>query len=183
MTPGERKQLLDSYGNAPVILRAALRSFPKQMWRYRSAPGRWSIHEYVLYLADSEAVEYICCRRFVAEPRSPALTIDTSAWAEMLGYFHQNTREALRIITGLRRSTHRLLATLRESLWHTSFDHSLHGKINMEIWLEIQERRIPAQIDRMKENYRGWLKLNPPSKSPSNRRPQKKAGPMSAGTC
>jgi hypothetical protein len=180
MTPGERKRLLDSYGNAPVILSSVLRGFPKKMWLYKAAPDRWSIHEYVLHLADSEAIEYVCCRRFIAEPSLSALSFDASAWASRLGYFHQNTREALQIITGLRRSTHRLLIGLRESLWHTAFDHSRHGKINMETWLEIQERHIPDHLDQMKENYRGWLKLNPPRRPPSN---QHETRPIAAVSC
>jgi hypothetical protein len=170
MTPAERKRLLDSYGNAPVILYSVLRGFPKKMWLYRAAPDRWSIHEHVLHLADNEAIEYICSRRFIAEPGLPALSFDPSAWASRLGYFHQNTREALQIITGLRRSTHRLLMSLRESLWHTAFDHSRHGKINMETWLEIQERHVPEHLGQMRESYRDWLKLNPPRKSPSSSR-------------
>lgn len=180
MTPGERKQLLYSYGNAPVILYAALRGFPKKMWLYKSSPDRWSIHEYVLHLADSEAIEYLRCRRFIAEPDSPGLTFDASAWAGRLGYFHQNSREALQIITGLRRSTHRLLTALPESLWHTTFEHLRHGKINLERWVEIQERHIPDHIDQMMENYRGWLKVNPPRKSPSNRQ---EAVPVSSMHC
>ncbi len=180
MTPGERKRLLDSYGNAPVILSSVLRGFPKKMWLYKAAPDRWSIHEYVLHLADSEAIEYVCCRRFIAEPGLSPLSFDASAWASRLGYFHQNTREALQITAGLRRSTHRLLISLRESLWHTAFDHSRHGKINMETWLEIQERHIPDHLDQMKEHYRGWLKLNPPRRSPSN---QRETRPIAAVSC
>ena len=137
----------------------------------------------MLYLADSEAVEYICCRRFDAEPRSPALTIDTSAWAEMLGYFHQ--------IRGKPCESSQVFDALRTAFWQLCgnrcrIHHSIIRFTAKSIWrygLQIQERRIPAQIDRMKENYRGWLKLNPPSKSPSNHHPEKKAGPMSAGTC
>lgn len=176
MTLGERKRLLDSYGNAPVILCSALRGFPKKMWLYKPSPDRWSIHECLLHFADSEANEYVCLRRFVVEPGSPALTFDASAWASRLGYFHQNTREALQIFAGLRRLTHRLLTSLPESLWHTAFDYSRYGNISLERWLEIQNHHIPDHVDEMQENYRGWLKLNPPRKSPSIR---SEARPMS----
>ncbi len=180
MTPGERKHILDSYGNAAAILRSALQGFPKKMWIYKASPDCWSIHECVLHLADSEANEYVWCRRFVVEPGSPGLTFDASTWANRLGYFHQNTREALQIFVGLRRLTHCLLTTLREHLWHTAFDYSRYGKISLERWLEIQERHIPDHIEEMKESYRRWLELNPPRKCPSVRG---EARPMSDIPC
>ena len=33
-------------------------------------PDRWSIHEIILHLADSEATCYVRCRHFIAEPGS-----------------------------------------------------------------------------------------------------------------
>jgi len=37
------------------------------MWQYRPAPDRWTIHEIVVHIADSEANSYIRCRRCLAE--------------------------------------------------------------------------------------------------------------------
>jgi hypothetical protein len=164
MTPAERKRLLDSFGSAPILLGGALRTFPKKMWLHKPAPDRWSIHDHIIHLADREAMEYVFCRRLVAEPEKPTLRFDVSAWATGLGYFHQSTRDALRIITSLRCSTHRLLMTLRESFWHSVFEYSHHGRIDLASWLEVQQQHIPKHVEQMKQNYRDWLKRNPPRK-------------------
>ncbi|MFY9527367.1 MAG: DinB family protein [Candidatus Acidiferrales bacterium] len=167
MTREERRQKLESFGRAPAVLTAALRQYPRKMWLYKPAPDRWSIHEIILHLADSEANSYIRCRRMIAEPGSPVLSYDPAVWAGTLGYFHQSTKEAIEIIRRLRRMTYALLKAVPETVWSHTVDHPRDGKLSLEKWLEIQERHIPHHIAQMKLNYEAWLKLHPPRKSPS----------------
>lgn len=169
MTPCDRNRLLESYGSAPALLCGALRTCPKKMWLYKSAADRWSIHDHLIHLADCEAIEYVACRRLVAEPDKPSLTFGASKWVAGLGYFHQSAHEAFRMIGSLRRSTHRLLATLHEASWHCVFEYPHYGRIELTEWLEIQERHIPHHIKQIKETHQQWLKCDPPGKSPSSR--------------
>ena len=55
MTRDERRKMLESFGRAPALLSGVLRQLPKKMWLYKPSPERWSIHEIILHLADSEA--------------------------------------------------------------------------------------------------------------------------------
>jgi hypothetical protein len=165
-----RRQQLESFGRAPALLSAALRQFPKKMWLHKPSPDRWSIHEIILHLADSEASAYIRCRRFIAEPESPILNFDPARWAGTLGYFHQSTREALEIIRRLRKATHQLLVALPESVWDQTVSHPTDGRVSLADWIEIQERHIPHHIDQMKQNYDTWLKTHPPRKPASTSR-------------
>ncbi|MGA6953791.1 MAG: DinB family protein, partial [Candidatus Acidiferrales bacterium] len=95
MKRDDRRQKVESFGRAPALLSSALRQFPKKMWLYKPSTERWSIHEIILHLADSEASAYLHCRRFIAEPGSQVPEFDAARWASSLGYFHQSTREAL----------------------------------------------------------------------------------------
>src|SRR5271169_3614606 len=114
MNRDERRQMLESFGRSPALLTAALRMFPKKMWLFKPAAERWSIHEIILHLADSEASSYVRCRHLIAEPGAPILKFDAGRWAGTLGYFHQSTREALELIRRLRRMTHHLLSAVPE---------------------------------------------------------------------
>lgn len=167
MTRGERRQRIESFGRSPSLLAAALRHFPKKMWAYKPAPDRWSIHEIILHLADSEANAYIRCRRLIAEPGKPVLTYDPGAWAGSLGYFYQSTKEALEVIRRLRKMTHQLLVHLPESVWCNTVEHPEKGALNLEQWLEMQERHIPRHLEQMRQNYEEWVKTHPPRKSAS----------------
>jgi hypothetical protein len=162
-----RRQQLESFGRGPALLSAALRQFPKKMWLHKPSPDRWSIHEIILHLADSEASAYIRCRRCIAEPESPVLKFDPARWAGTLGYFHQSTREALEIIRRLRKATYQLLVTLPESVWEHTVNHPTDGRLSLAGWMEIQERHIPHHIDQMKQNYDAWFKTHPPRKPSS----------------
>src|ERR1700680_649555 len=146
MTRENRKQKIESFGRAPAILAAALREFPKKMWLYKPEPGRWSIHEIILHLADSEANGYIRCRRLIAEPGQPVLEYDAQRWAGSLGYFYQSTKEALELIRRLRRMTYQLLLALPESVWMNNVEHPLEGQISLDHWLALQAPPIPAHL-------------------------------------
>jgi len=164
-----RQILLDSFGHAPRQLVGALRQFPKKMWLYKPSSERWSIHEIILHLADSEAHSYICCRRFIAEPGSAVFRIDGVRWAGSLGYFHQSTREALEIVRRLRRMTHQLLISVPEAVWLQTVEHPREGRISLERWLDRQAQHIPHHVEQMRANFELWLRTHPPRR-PATRR-------------
>src|SRR6202167_3390490 len=92
MTQDERRKMLESFGRAPALLSAVLRQLPKKMWLYKPSAERWSIHEIILHLADSEASSYMRCRHLIAEPGLEVAEFDPACWAGNLGHFHQSTR-------------------------------------------------------------------------------------------
>jgi DinB superfamily len=163
----DRQGILESFGRAPLMLAAALRQFPKKMWLFKPSRNRWSIHEIILHLADSEATAYILCRGYIADPGSSALEFDAARWAGSLGYFYQSTREAIEVIPRLRKMTYQLLLTVPEPVWSNTIEHPRHGALNLEKWVHLQERHIPHHLAQMRENYDTWLKLNPPRKPAS----------------
>jgi hypothetical protein len=167
MTRDERRRILESFGHAPSLLSAALRQFPRKMWLYKPSADRWSIHEIILHLADSEANSYVRCRRFIAEPGCAVFKIDAARWAGSLGYFHQSTREAIEVIRRLRKMTHQLLITLSESVWLHTLEHPRDGRITLEQWVLLQERHIPHHLEQMKSNHELWARMHPPRKTPA----------------
>ena len=64
----ERKRKIESYGKAYQKLILAIKRFPKEMWQFRPGEDRWTIHEIIVHLTDSEVNSYVRCRRFIAEP-------------------------------------------------------------------------------------------------------------------
>ncbi|HUO33892.1 MAG TPA: DinB family protein [Candidatus Acidoferrum sp.] len=164
MFQSERSEMLESFSRGPALLSSGLRRFPKKMWLYKPAPDRWSIHELILHLADSEATAYIRCRGFIAQPGHQILDIDPTRWAGSLGYYYQSSREALEIIPRLRRMTCRLLANLSSVVWSAEVQHPKLGSMTLERWVGLQERHIPHHLRQMSQNFEEWAKTHPPRK-------------------
>ena len=67
-TSVERKTLIDNYAAAHSHLMDALATLPKEMWKYKPSPERWSIHEILVHIADAEMSSAIRLRTFLAMP-------------------------------------------------------------------------------------------------------------------
>lgn len=176
MTRDENRQKLESFARGPALLSKELRGFPKKMWLYRSSAHRWSIHEIIHHLADSEASGYVQCRSLIAEPGRKALHLDPSRWADSLGYFHQSSHEALELLRRLRKTTYQLLVNLHEAAWSYSVRNPDGTQTNLGDWLDQQERHIPHHLEQMRQNYEEWLKMNPRVKFERHNIPEQNNG-------
>jgi uncharacterized damage-inducible protein DinB len=156
MTGAERKQKIESYGQAPELLEEALKQFPKEMWQFKPAADRWSIHEILVHLADAEVNGYIRARRFVAEPGQSVMAYDQDVWARKLNYHDQSADDALQIFCLLRKSTYNLLRALPDAAWTHTIQHPEYGTMTFDRWLELYERHTPNHIAQMQKNFDAW---------------------------
>jgi len=152
----ERLQKIESYGQAYDKLVAALPRFPREMWQYRPSSDRWTIHEIIVHIADSEANSYARCRRFIAEPGSTVMAYDEMAWAQRLNYHAQSPEAAIELFRQLRAGSFELIKTLPEETWTNTIIHPESGVMTMDEWLDIYDRHIPDHIAQMQEVYAAW---------------------------
>ena len=170
MTPAERRQQIALYGDAYRLLTEALDGFPRAMWQFRPAPDRWTIHEIVVHIADSEANSYIRCRKFIAEPGSTVLGYDEMGWATALHYHDQNPDDALALFKWLRHHTYTLIQTLDDAVWAQGGNHTENGPMTLDDWLAVYARHIPDHIAQMQAVYADWLAQSPGAADSSPRR-------------
>ncbi|MEP7288269.1 MAG: DinB family protein [Chloroflexota bacterium] len=157
MSKHNRQQQLDLYGNAYTLLTQALAGFPKEMWSFRPTPDRWTIHEIVVHIADSEANGYIRLRKLIAEPGTQVAAYDEPKWASALHYSDQNPEDALALFKLLRQTSYQLVQSLPESTWAHTVEHSEAGTITLDDWLDTYADHIMAHIRQMQENYELWM--------------------------
>lgn len=156
MTAAERKVKIDSYGAAYSLVKNALAEFPRSMWQYKPAPDRWSIHEILVHLADSEVNSYIRCRCFVAEPGKTIMAYDQNLWTERLNYHKQNPDAALDLFRVLRQMSFDLLRSIPEDAWKNTVMHPESGVMTFERWLDIYEMHARNHVGQMRRNYEAW---------------------------
>ena len=157
MTKDERSHLIESYGKAYDTLVNALKEFPEEMWQWKPSPEKWSIHEIIVHITDSEANSYVRCRRFIAEPGSGVYGYDQDKWAIDLKYHNQSIEDNLQLFKWLRKLSYDLVKTVDDKTWGTAtINHSENGIMKFEEWLKIYEEHIPVHIRQMKKNLEAW---------------------------
>ena len=158
MSSNARKQRIETYGTAHQTFVAALERFPREMWHFRPASDQWTIHEIIVHIADSEAIGYVRCRRFLAEPGSSILGYDESTWARELVYDGQSTDDALELFKWLRHNSYALIRDLPESAWSNTAVHSESGSMTLDDWFDLYARHIPDHIEQMQGIFEAWLR-------------------------
>jgi DinB family protein len=157
MTPAERKEKIEAYGKGPDLLEEALKQFPRNMWQWKPAANRWSIHEILVHLADSESNAYLRARRFLAEPGQPVMAYDQDVWAQKLDYHSQSPDDAVALVRLVRKMTYAIIRDLPDDVWTRTAKHPEHSNYTFERWLEIYSGHIPGHISQMKKNHTSWL--------------------------
>ena len=157
MIPEARRQKIDSYGRAADQLDEALNQFPRHMWQYKPGPDRWSIHEIILHITDSEVNSYVRCRCFLAEPGKTIMAYDENRWAVSLRYHDQSTTAAIELFRLLRQMSYRLIETLPHDVWSETINHPESGRMTLDDWLTIYSNHVPEHIRQMQATYDAWV--------------------------
>lgn len=139
MDKAERERLIESYGQVYNKIRTAIAEYPREMWQWRPPSGKWTIHENLVHLADSEVNSYTRCRRFIAEPGSPVLGYDQEIWTKALDYHQQDVDDALELFRLLRKKSYDLIKNLPDEVWKNTIEHSENGTMTFEDWLRSYE--------------------------------------------
>ena len=153
-----RKERIESYSKAYDKLVEALTEFPKEMWQYKPSPNKWSIHEIIIHITDSEANSFCRARKFICEPGSAVMAYEQDLWAVKLNYHLQSTDEALELFKILRRNTYNLIKNLPDETWDNHIMHPENGKMSLNDWLVIYDDHIPVHINQMERNFAEWQK-------------------------
>ena len=137
----EYQQHLDSYteGNdplamqeqAPIILMNLIKGAADTELRARPAPGKWSIGEILVHLADDEIATAWRYRQMIEHCGCDLASFDQDQWAPLGDYASWNPSEALELFRLLRAANLRMLAKLNSEDWQKYGIHAERGKITV----------------------------------------------------
>lgn len=99
------RDALEVLAELPAWLRRTVDAAAPETLRAPEAPGRWSVHQVLWHLADSEVINRYRLRASVASPGCTIVGYDQDDWAEELRYADADAGEALRLIEVLRPAT------------------------------------------------------------------------------
>ena len=123
-----KQQPLRVLRSTPARVERLLRGVPPAKLRRRPAPGKWSIAEIVLHLADSELVYAYRLRTILAQNRARIIAFDQNDWAAAGRYNRRDLRGALEMLRVLRRTNLELLKVIPRQKWSHYGIHQERGK-------------------------------------------------------
>jgi uncharacterized damage-inducible protein DinB len=113
--------------SGPVKIERAVRGLTNSQLKKRPGPGKWSIHEIIGHLADTESVFAWRLRRAMAEPGSRVEGYDQNVWAKTFNYSKTPFNE---LLNGYKQSR----------TWNLIMLDSLPSKTRAKGWISHSER-------------------------------------------
>ena len=117
---------------APQKLERLIKNASAAKVHQRPAPGKWSICEIVVHLADTELVGGFRIRMILGDPGGPIQAFDQDAWAAAMQYQKRNVRKSLEQYSALRQANITLLKSLTPAQWKQYGMHSERGMESVE---------------------------------------------------
>jgi hypothetical protein len=150
----EREALIKRYEEGSSKLRDAFAKVPREAWKWRPEPGKWSVYEIVCHAADSEMVAATRIRFLVGSEKPVLQGYDQDRWAQVLDYHESRVELALAAVDVMRAHT---VGLLRQTAWASEGTHSESGRYTAEDWLTTYAEHLEKhsrQIDRTLESWR-----------------------------
>ena len=151
----DTKTLLQAYAEGPKRLRQTLDGLSDDALVARPIPGKWSIQEITIHLADAEVMGAARIRQTIAEPGRAFAVYEQDVWTERLAYQHLDRArldDALRLFETLRAATLPLFMHVRNGTWKQQGLHPELGPVTLrqllELYADHSERHLDQILDR-----------------------------------
>ncbi len=126
------KELINRYEQVPALLDEAMRGVRAEELDRVPAPGKWTIRQIIVHLADAEIVQAGRIRAVAGEPGSRLAAFDQEKWAGNLRYGTLPVETAAALVHALRASTAALLRQLPEEAWSRTGVHDERGVLSLK---------------------------------------------------
>ena len=131
------EELIKEYALGYTLLREAIEGLTEDELRYKPAPEKWSIHQILIHVTDSEISSTSRLKKVLAEDEPILISFDQDAWANNLGY------------DLLDREQHLLLFKLLRSSMQPILDH-----LTSE-----QSKRVGVYVDQVRFTFKQLLEF------------------------
>ncbi|HSQ54584.1 MAG TPA: DinB family protein [Gemmata sp.] len=125
------RSMIEKYAAAPAKLRAAVSGLSREELTARPGPGKWSILEVVVHIADSDAISIDRMKRILIEDNPPLLYADETAYVDRLFTHEQDLEDALVLLEVGRRQWARVLRRLPDAAFARAGQHNRRGRVTL----------------------------------------------------
>ncbi|SFJ80024.1 DinB superfamily protein [Paenibacillus sp. UNC496MF] len=153
----QTQTLIDEYARGYDLLREAVNGLTEEELRFKPAPDRWSIHEILIHVTDSEVSSTSRMRKVLAEDEPMLASFDQEAWTARLRYGLMDREEQLELFRLLRSGMKTLMEQLTPEEWRRVGVYPDQARFTFEELLGYRVRHVRGhldQIERVRDAYR-----------------------------
>lgn len=150
-------KLIDEYEQGGAKLRRAVAGLTDKQLKARCEPGKWSVLEVVVHLADSDAIAIDRMKRILTEENPPLLYADETAYVDRLFTHDQSLDDALDLFDIGRRQFARVLRKLPADAFQRVGTHNKRGQLSLAHFVEDYIKHVDHHvefIDKKRERLR-----------------------------
>jgi hypothetical protein len=147
-------RLVAIYSAGPKRLLLAIEGLSPAELASRARPGKWSIQETVLHVADAEIMGAARIRQHLAEPDYAFTVCNESEWVTVLRYQtadEARVRSALELFSALRKTTLPVIRLASPDQWKKSAPHPEYGALTFHelvaMYADHGERHIEGILE------------------------------------
>ena len=133
-------ELIRIYAAAPERLNALLKGLSVHELQEHAKPGKWSIQEIAIHLADAEIMGAARIRQAFAEPGSNFAAYEQEIWAKAFDYQGFDSKaffSAVMLFDSLRLNTTKIFHRAATDDWNKFGNHPHWGKLTLRQLLEL----------------------------------------------
>lgn len=150
------EDLIKEYALGYAMLRDAIEGLTEEEFRFKPAPDKWSIHQILIHMTDSEISSTSRLKKVLAEDEPILISFDQDAWANNLGYDLLDREQYLLLFQLLRSSMQTILDNLTSEQSERVGVYVDQGRFTFKQLMEYRIEHVRnhlAQIDRVKKAY------------------------------
>ena len=137
-------------------LKGRLAGFPRAMWTFQPAPGKWCIGQVLWHLADQEAHLYVRLRLAAFQPGSPVPAYDQGKWTSPASSRLADFADARDLVLLLRKANADLVNRLPAKAWKNKVRHPEWGPLTPDFLVGQNIWHLEHHLGQMAKRHREW---------------------------
>nr|WP_054550183.1 DinB family protein [Lysinibacillus sphaericus] len=151
------EDLIKEYSLGYTMIWDAIEGLTEEELRYKPAPNKWSIHQILIHVTDSEISATPRLKKVLAEDEPILVSFDQDAWANTLSYDLLDREQYLHLFKLLRTSMQPILDNLTSEQSRRVGMYIDQERFTFKQLLEFRVQHVRNhldQIERIKNSYR-----------------------------
>lgn len=149
--------LIEEYSRGFTMLRESINELSEEEIRYNPGKDKWSIHQIIIHITDSELVATHRMKKVLSEPEPLLPAPDQDAWASSLVYEQLDREQYLLLFKMLRSSMLTILHHLTTAQLERIAVYPDGARLTFKDLLEFRVDHIRGhldQIERVRKDFR-----------------------------